>query len=194
MLDGFVYRRGVPASFDLAWLATIRITIKLMFIDTNDREHSLFPLACLPCNVQHHSQYSLMLLPQAVPCLCCRLSNPTVVSRVPCYSPPMSFHHHHASDNITLPTTYAVARFTWIALNVLPWTERHSAEPAPSVVCKISHRLLHVSSLPSDTFTLHSTSIGLLHTQLLTLHDHSNPGMPSTSQTRQTDAVNVYGS
>jgi hypothetical protein len=59
MLDGIVYRRGVPASFDLAWRATIRITISFMFIDTNDREHSLFPLACLFGNVQRHFQYFL---------------------------------------------------------------------------------------------------------------------------------------
>jgi hypothetical protein len=39
----------------------------------------------------------------------------------------------HTSPNATDSSKYAVARFTSIALNVLPWTERHSAEPAPSV-------------------------------------------------------------
>jgi hypothetical protein len=40
---------------------------------------------------------------------------------------------HISPPNATDSSKYAVARFTSIALNVLPWTERHSAEPAPSV-------------------------------------------------------------
>jgi hypothetical protein len=62
MLDGIVYRRGVLAFLRFCMASDDSHYDKFMFIDTNDREHSLFPLACLSCNMYQHSQYLLMLL------------------------------------------------------------------------------------------------------------------------------------
>lgn len=76
-----------------------RITITFMFIDTNDRDHSLFLLACLSCNVQQSSILVESLI--YTQCSACVVGFKIPVPfRVPCCGRESFPFHFHISPNV----------------------------------------------------------------------------------------------
>jgi hypothetical protein len=156
---------------------------------------------CWPPNRKHFCAYTCMYL------YLVKFSSQSHVYRL--MRRPSTAHQspsaisHISPPNATDSSKHAVARFTSIALNVLPWTERHSAEPAPSVclqnftsfaTClRLSLRHSH-TSLSLLSFHHLDQSIPGVRVCLLIFHEQLNPRMLWTSPTHQIAATDTNGS